>query len=148
MTYTVRFAHLERASELRIGECVKRGRIVGRMGSSGQSTAPHLHIDCVEGEQSAHYTLATIEAGSPKASPRQLNYFVDNELFGSNPIVTTYFADPLYQAKRNKLHSGYDIVPAKKPFDIHWNRSVDGRVVRLEDDPEGYGHCVYIAFDV
>lgn len=37
------FAHLKEKSNLPVGTKVKRGQIVGYVGNSGRSTAPHLH---------------------------------------------------------------------------------------------------------
>jgi murein DD-endopeptidase MepM/ murein hydrolase activator NlpD len=43
-------AHLERGSvRVRAGERVARGQVVGRVGNSGNSTAPHLHYHLMDG---------------------------------------------------------------------------------------------------
>jgi murein DD-endopeptidase MepM/ murein hydrolase activator NlpD len=152
MTYTVRFAHLLERPPLMVGAVVKHGDKVGTMGSSGQSTAPHVHADCVDGAISRAYTLAEIEAGDPKPSPRQMNHFIDKDLFSIDPFITTYYADPEYQRTLKKVHHGYDLVPVdrhktKAHHGIKWNRSFPGRVVRVGFDPKGYGHHIQIAFD-
>jgi murein DD-endopeptidase MepM/ murein hydrolase activator NlpD len=41
---TTKYAHLSRI-EAREGQHVKRGDIVGRVGSTGRSTGPHLHYE-------------------------------------------------------------------------------------------------------
>ena len=153
MIYTARFAHLEKLPPYKVGRVILRGDKVGRMGNTGQSSAAHLHFDCVEGLQTGRYSLAMMEAGNPKPSARQANWFIDSELFGVEPFITTYYSDPAYQRLYGKDHPGYDIVPINRHdtvrnFDIHWNRSVPGRVVAIYDDLGGYGICVYIAFEI
>jgi hypothetical protein len=154
MTYTVRFAHLEQAPALQVGQKILRGQLLGIMGSSGQSTAPHLHLDCVEGERTDAYTLVDIEAGDPKPAPvRQALFFMDAELFNIKPVITTHYGDVDYFMTRAKVHLGFDAVPmdrhaSREHFRIRWPRSMPGRVVKILDDPAGYGHCLYVSFDV
>jgi len=153
MTHTVRYAHLETAPPHKIGDILKFGDVIGRMGRSGKCNGAHLHIDCVEGLHTHRYTLADMAAGNPKPSPSQLNYFIDYDLFGYTQFVTTYYWDYRYQIIYKKNHPCYDIVPldrgeTTKHFGVMWNRSVPGRVVHIMDDPTGYGHCIYIAYDV
>ena len=154
MQYTVRFAHLVKVPSLKVGNTVKRGDIVGIMGSSGQSTAPHVHIDVVEGKRAERYTLNDIELNKPKAAPpRQLLYFVDVELFGVEPVVTTYYADPDYFVEYHKVHFGFDVVPfdrhsTQDHFNIKWPRSMVGKVVAVDYDANGYGHCISISYEV
>jgi hypothetical protein len=123
------------------------------MGSTGNSTAAHLHQDTVQGLHARRYIQAEIEAGNPVPSPRQAAYFIDSDLFGINPVITSGYADPGYLAEFHKLHMGFDVVPedrqeTDKHFWIHWNRSMTGRVLWILDDPDGYGYCLYIGFEV
>lgn len=152
MIYTARFAHLMYAPPVKVGSVVKQGAIIGIMGSSGQSTAPHLHLDVVCGEQSGDYSLASIENGKPLAAPlRQLLYFIDFDLFRDRPIITTQYADLEYFHQLDKVHFGLDVVPSErfnsKEFPIYWNRSKYGRVVKVGYDEKGYGHHAQIAYD-
>ena len=153
MKYTVRYAHLHDKPILEIGNTVHQDDYIGTMGNTGRSDGAHLHIDCVEGEQAYRYRLSDIEHGDPKPAPRQLNFFIYPDLFGIKPEITTYYADSDYQIKYRKLHLGYDVVPVDRHattrhHDIHWNRSMPGRVLLILDDPEGYGHCLYVTFEV
>ena len=153
MKYTVRFAHLASAPKLKIGDEVIRGQVIGIMGSTGKSTAPHVHLDVVEGEQRGSYALFEIEQDTPKAAPpRQALYFVDNELFGIDPVITTYYADPEYFKTYTKVHLGFDVVPidrhaSKEHFNIHWPRSKVGKVIAVSYDPNSYGHCISICYE-
>jgi murein DD-endopeptidase MepM/ murein hydrolase activator NlpD len=140
--YTVRYAHLKEQSPLEVGDFVNRGDLIGIMGSTGQSTGPHLHIDVVEGKVSKMFRLSDI--GTTYAPNfRQLALFIDEEL-GNGPFrVTTWPYDARYIINGQwKAHPGYDIVVQDKIF---WNRSMTGKVIRKGHD-NGYGHHVYIAF--
>ena len=153
MRYTVRFAHLAEAPLYKVGDTIIRGQSIGVMGNTGKSTGPHVHLDVVEGSHPYKYTLAEIENGNPPAArPRQALYFIDKELFGVEPVVTTHYADPDYFATFSKIHLGYDVVPedrhsTKEHFIIHWPRSMPGKVSWIDNDPAGYGHCIYVEFD-
>ena len=141
LLYTVRFAHLKEPSPLSF--IVKRGDVVGIMGSTGQSTGAHLHIDCVMGEQKSLYRLNDIHANDPMADFGQLALFIDEEL-GAGPFrVTTNIYDYRYIINGKwKAHPGYDVVVEKE---IYWNRSMDGTVV-LKGHDRGYCNYVCIAF--
>jgi len=153
MKYTVRFAHLRYKPDWKVGDTIKRGDIIGIMGTTGQSTAIHLHTDCVEGEKKVAYTLVDINSGKIKSSKKQLDLFIDDELFGVKPFITTQYLDPEYAKTFEKDHPAYDVVPYdrhwdKSHFAIHWNRSMNGKVVLITDNATGYGNCIYISFEV
>ena len=156
--YTVRFAHMERLPPWRKGQKITRGAIIGIMGSTGQSTADHLHCDCVKGVQEEPYHLADIGTRLV-ASKEQLDYFIDSELFGVEEVITTGFLDADYRRQFRKDHPGYDVVPidrvrwvngvktgTKDHYAIHWNRSKDGIVQRVGYDEKGYGNFIQISF--
>jgi len=152
MKYTVRFAHLEKPPELKVGDRVKNGDIIGVMGTSGQSTATHLHIDCVRGSHNKKYQLYEMDDGDLIPAPKQLLYFIDRDLFGIDPFITTPYAELDYFKSRAKVHHGFDVVPVNRKttrenYRIRWNRSMVGNVSLVVDDPSGYGHCIYITFE-
>lgn len=152
MKYTVRFAHLDKLPTWKRGDKIKPGDVIGIMGSSGQSTAAHLHIDCAQGEQTRLYHLADYNTVI-NPSPWQLLLFIDKDLFGVDPIVTTGYADLAYFMERKKAHHGFDVVPwdrrsTNAHFAIHWNRSMVGTVSLVGYDQAGYGNHIYITFEV
>jgi murein DD-endopeptidase MepM/ murein hydrolase activator NlpD len=147
MKYTVRFAHLKHLPIWKTGDRILRGTIIGEMGSTGQSTGPHLHIDCVEGEQISLWRLHEAEDRTVEAAHRQIQYFIDAELFGVEPRITTSYNDLGYFWSRKKVHLGYDLVPSRRGHDtIHWNRSMPGKVTYVGHDP-GYGNTIMITFE-
>lgn len=151
MRFTAKYGHLESLPDLKVGQIVKRGEKIGRMGNTGKSTGVHLHFDLIDGFRPRVCRLSDIEISREHA--RQTSFFIDYELFGIEPVITTYYCDPRYNdGKGNWInHPGYDIVPADRHitddhFDISWNRSMPGQVLALGND-SGYGNYVLIGFD-
>jgi CRP-like cAMP-binding protein len=82
---------------------------------------------------------------------KQLNYFIDNELFGIKPVITTPFYDPEYQVLFDKHHAAYDLVPedrhhSQDHFSIYWNRTRTGVILSKGFDI-GYGFYILIGFE-
>ncbi len=151
MKYTVRYAHLEKQSELTKNQLITSGDKIGVMGNTGASNGAHLHIDCIEGYHSSVYYLWEMSGGGLIPAPRQLNYFIDNGIFKSQILITTHYNDPVYMYITKKLHTAYDIVPlnrheTKEDYGIHWNRSMPGEVLGVGFDDD-YGYYVNIGFE-
>jgi hypothetical protein len=146
MFYTVRYAHLKKIPNLKSGDELRSGFTIGEMGNTGKSSGAHLHIDVVEGIMPSPWRLSEMESGDVVACPKQLNYFIDKELFKTEIEVTTYFCDPFY----GKIHMAYDVIPKSrdpKDFTIYWNRSMKGQVISYGHDA-GYGYFIHIVFEV
>lgn len=148
--FTFRLAHLASAPSLSVGDKVLPGSLIGVMGSSGESTNPHLHFDGAKGFISEPYHLSAYD-DEIEPCPRQLLYFLeDNGLFKTTPTITTVYAELEYFKKRGKVHHGFDVVPlnrhvSKSNYSIYWNRSKEGVVTYKAYDEKGYGHVIYIA---
>ena len=154
MIYQARFAHLEHTNSLEVGETVERGHVIGRMGNSGKSAAPHVHFDLIqEVVNDKVYRLKDIEGYTKNhaALLGQYHYFLDHELFDYPLKVTSCFGDPSYlNGGFWEYHPAYDIVPldrheTTKHFDLHWNRTSHGKVVAVGED-YGYGNYICIAY--
>jgi len=153
--FTVRFAHLESLPNYKKNDVIFRGDKIGRMGTTGQSKIDHLHIDAIEGLIDKIVRLKDIgyeEGKLYKPNIKQLNYFIDSELFNHQIHITTPFYDPEYKKTFKKDHPAYDVVPkdrkkTNKHFDIFWNRSKSGIVLSVGFDIGGYGNYILIGFE-
>ncbi|TET97758.1 MAG: M23 family metallopeptidase, partial [Candidatus Stahlbacteria bacterium] len=115
MKYTVRYAHLESMPDLKVGDTLKFGDIIGIMGSSGQSMHRHLHIDLVRGFVRKIIRLREIGILKRyKPSKTQLDYFKDSDLFKTRLITTTQYLCKEYKRIYGKKHPAYDLVPADR----------------------------------
>ena len=152
--YTVRFAHLEKLPELHIRHLVLPNEVVGRMGSSGKSTANHLHIDLIHGFLNRLARLKQIGYETEhvyKPNIEQLNRFIARKLFQFFIVITTPFYDPQYKIDWKKDHPGYDVVPmdrkeTKDHFDIHWPIQETGIVLDKGYD-NGYGYYILMGYE-
>ena len=136
-----------------VGQKIITDDKIGTMGSSGQSQFSHLHIDVVEGF--VRHLLRLKDIGYEKMykpNIKQLNYFMDEDLFNHDLTITTYFYDPDYNVMFGKDHPGYDVVPSDRyktdeHFDIFWNRSKEGKVLSVGYDEKGYGNYMLVGFE-
>lgn len=152
--FYARYAHMERASELNIGDAVKHNTIIGIMGNTGASNGAHLHFDIVNKLLKRLHRLSDIHKliTDYKALALQYSYFIDETLFGVKPYITSYFSDPLYFIDGVwKDHPAYDVVPenaneTKDNWVIRWNRSLVGKVVDKGYDENGYGYYIIIHY--
>lgn len=159
MTFNqVRFCHLELLPPFFRGDVIRRGDKIGRMGNTGKSSNPHLHMDIIQSIQTHVYRLRDISGYilDIDALMKQYSYFLVDEafeLFKIKPHITSSFGDPFYFNKgKFEFHPALDLVPVNRHstvnnFDIFWPRSKDGKVVSVGYD-EFYGYYICIAFEV
>lgn len=156
MRYTAKFAHLKNLPALKEGQIIKRGEKIGHMGSTGRSSAIHLHLDLRKELHDKIWRLSDIEIDNDHAE--QTNHFIDHELFGVEPHITTFYCDPTYNDGRGNwiFHPAYDLVPidrhkTDKHFDVFWNRSMPGQILKIgrdfDDLSKGYGYYILIGYD-
>lgn len=155
MKYTVRYAHLAEASNLKVGESLSFGDLIGIMGTSGQSKWPHLHIDLIKGFIEIIIQLNKIGLFKKyKPCKKQLDYFIDDDLFRCKLVVTTPYLDKEYEKVYHKKHHAYDVVPkdrhtSKEHFKIYWNRKkvCNVKVLGVGYDERGYGYYALIGYE-
>ena len=152
MRFTVRFCHLELISNMPKGSIIYPDKPIGVMGSTGSSSAPHVHTDCVMGFLPRVYRLHEIDFDIDTI--KQLTYFIDDELFKTKLLITSYFGDPDYKNSEGEwvFHPAYDVVPlnrhkSKSNYTLYWNRSMPGIILSTGFD-NGYGNYVNIGFEV
>lgn len=138
---TVRFCHLDRIY-LKKGDIIRFEDSIGKMGNTGKSFGYHLHIDCIEG---VHPEVWRQEDTDVVWDYRELNYFIDEDLFQCGYRITTPICDADYMNKYGILHHAYDLYPTCSNYDIFWNRSRVGRVIS-EGYDRGYGNYVNVSF--
>ena len=70
--YTL-YAHMaENSITVQAGQSVEQGQVIGKMGSSGYSTGPHLHFEIREGQNASSSTVDPLNYISVE-TPRQVN---------------------------------------------------------------------------
>lgn len=158
MIYTARYAHLEFKPRHQVGGVLRENEMIGRMGTSGQSTAKHLHFDLIQSKNPGRvYRLHELHnfISDLPALMQQHAYFLDAGIFNHKLFIPTYFGDPDYYNADDeyKFHPGYDLVPddrqdTDKHFNIFWNRTIPGVVTAVGYDEIGYGHYITIQFQV
>jgi hypothetical protein len=118
------YAHLHRyASGLRIGHRVRQGDVIGRIGSSGRATGPHLHYEVlVAGRQIDPFAVRPIiSAHAPRRGPFVLQAGTDGELGIGGPATTIADAEAGDPPKLAEVGLGALAVQA------------DGAMIRVED---------------
>ncbi len=153
-----RYAHLASTHPLpKEGSILHHGDPIGFMGSTGQSSADHLHFDLIPGDFPGRtYRLWEIPRLIQNHLPfimEQYHWFIDSEMFGVEPEITTSFCDPHYIIKKKyKCHPGFDLVPfdrkeTKDHYTVMWNRRTSGKVVWSGID-SAYGHNCVVQYKV
>jgi len=67
-----RYAHMNSRSPLRVGATVSAGQVIGLVGSTGNSTGPHLHLEIVRGSKYVN-PLPYLQALAAPTSPRTMH---------------------------------------------------------------------------
>lgn len=158
MITQARFCHLEFVPSYLPGDIIQRGQKIGRMGTTGKSSANHLHFDLIQCVQRHVYRLNEIltYVCDIEALLAQYSYFLrdkENELFKIKPVITSSFGDPFYtNGGKFEFHPAFDLVPENrhsdpgKNFDIFWPRSSDGHITAVGYD-DAYGYYICISYE-
>lgn len=151
--YTALFAHLSELPDLSVGDIVKYGDYLGKMGNTGHSNGAHLHLGVVKGKVSEPWWLhEATTASDSKYIPnkRELEFFASGKDLFKNKN-TWYKARITTDWGGYKNHYALDLVDDNKIYDsqasIHWNRSFNGVVVDIGDyGNKRYGKYVLVYY--
>lgn len=151
--YTALFAHLSVLPNLKVGDIVKYGDYLGKMGNTGHSNGAHLHLGVVKGKVNEPWWLyEATTASDSKYIPnkRELEFFASGKDLFKNKD-TWYKARVTTDWGGYKNHYALDLVDDNKIYDsqpsIHWNRSFNGIVVDIGDyGNKRYGKYVLVYY--
>ena len=121
--YTL-YAHLYHNSiTVKAGDSVKQGQVIGKMGSSGNSTGNHLHFEIREGSNSQSATVDPLNYISAE-NPRVVftgDEFLDwlNSWEGSSPIDGEYYVVMDYNDGVRTVGGGITLENHKKQFAMY-----------------------------
>jgi murein DD-endopeptidase MepM/ murein hydrolase activator NlpD len=73
-TYTSRYGHLS-AIAVRAGQSVGQGQYIGRVGSSGLSTGPHLHFEMLVNGEQRNFLAMSFPAAAAVQDKNKADYF-------------------------------------------------------------------------
>lgn len=79
------YAHLSSAA-VREGQQVQQGQVIGRQGSTGSSTGPHLHYE-IRKSSSPSYGYTPTEAGVVEPTQYLIDYYTAIEPGKENPVA-------------------------------------------------------------
>lgn len=86
------YAHLSSAA-VKVGQHVERGQMIGRQGSTGVSTGPHLHYE-IRKKPSPSYGFTSDESGVVEPTQYLINYYVKElpkvDVKDANAIIDKY----------------------------------------------------------
>ncbi len=87
--FSSRYAHLRRlARGIRRGVAVKKGQIIGYVGSSGRSTGPHLHYELYKNNRYLNPLKVKLPAEN-RIEPALRKLFEDSKLLLLAELATT-----------------------------------------------------------
>jgi|GEM_PF-1094623 len=145
--YKTRYAQLSE-TEVKVGHTVSKGQQIGKVGSSGQSTAPHLHYEVIKaGEGFVDPELYIKDYSfekpkSPKGQSTGMNIPSISPVKSESVEVASGFGyrmDPIIKVKRP--HHGIDF---KLPVGESVYATADGKVVTVQDQTGGYGRQIIV----
>lgn len=145
MTLWFHYAHLN-SIEVHVGQAVKRGQVIGTLGTTGWSSGPHTHYDIL------------------KVDPRKRNYTWNAYTYGMNADqVRAIYVDPkdyrdstipikfdhlgyrfLQKTQSGELHSGDDLNGGGNDLGIPVKSWCDGIVDFVQSGTTGFGKHVFI----
>lgn len=147
MKYTILYGHNSDVL-VELGQVVKTGDILARMGNTGYSTGAHVHLSVVQGEHTNINDMRLSMLNSARTIPdkQQCDYFVMDDLCDNGIEITTQYLEEQYRNMFGIDHPAYDLVVNSSDKTYKWNRSWEGLVVAKGHD-NAYGNYLMIVYD-
>jgi hypothetical protein len=90
-TYFTVYGHMNELPDLTLGQPVKAGQEIGKVGNNGTSSGPHLHFETVDGDTAFNYAIHGTSTGVKgdvnRVNPNTFDFHGNTVFNGAGPLA-------------------------------------------------------------